>query len=129
MIVRARQIAGGAKFELISGGNRIVSDQPPEYGGEGDGYTPAELLLWSIGACFGQAMVHIARRMGEPIHDLTLEIRGIKDPEAFRLKEVTIGVSGRTNPGRLVKIANTAGKYCFVSNSLTAALHLDISGD
>lgn len=126
MIVRARHLAG-AKFELTSEKNGIVSDQWPAYGGDGQGPTPAELLLWSIGACFGQAMVHVARRMREPLQDVTLEIRGNKDRQAFRLSEVTIGVSGRAPSGQLEKIALMAKKYCFVTNSLSAALHIHIS--
>jgi putative redox protein len=128
LIVRARHLAG-VKFELTSGGNEIISDQLPAYGGDGEGVTPPELLLWSIGACFGQAMMHVARRMREPLQDVTLEIRGTKDCQSFRLCEVSIGVSGRTKTGRLEKIASKARKYCFVTNSLTATVHIDISED
>jgi len=125
LIVRSRHLAE-FKFELTSDRNEIVSDQWPEYGGDGKGFSPAELLLWSIGACFGQAIVHVSRRMREPLQDLTLEIRGTKDSRAFRLCEVTIGVSGRTENGRLEKIVSMARKYCFVTNSLAATLHIDI---
>ena len=125
MIVRARHLEG-LKFELTSPENSLIADQWPEYGGNGEGPMPSELLLWSAAACFGQAVLHVAARMHKPVEGLTLAVRGEKDRKAFRLSEITITVSGRCPPERLEKIVQTAKKYCFVTNSLATPVNIEI---
>ena len=125
MIVRARHLEG-VKFELASEKNRAIADQWPEYGGDGEGLMPSELLLWSVGACFGQAVLHVATKMRKPVDGLTLEIQGEKDRTVFRLSEVTIRISGDCPTERLEKIVRTAKKYCFVTNSLNATVHIEV---
>lgn len=125
MIVRARHLEG-VKFELASDENRLTADQWPEYGGNGEGPMPGELLLWSIAACFGQAVVYVAAKMRKPVDGLTLEIQGDKDRTVFRLSEVTIRISGNCPAERLGKIVQTAKKYCFVTNSLNVPVHIEV---
>jgi putative redox protein len=44
---------GGVRFAAETRGHRVVSDQPPENGGEDSGMTPPEFLLASLGTCAG----------------------------------------------------------------------------
>ena len=122
MIIRARH-AGATVFELTSSTHSAISDQSPEYGGEGLGPMPSEYLLWSIAACFGQSMLFVAGRMRKKIEGLTLEVRASKDHGEQRFAAVTIAVSSADSPAQLEKIMQTAKQYCFVTNSLSIPVH------
>jgi putative redox protein len=126
MIVRARHLEG-VKFELASGEKRLITDQLPQFGGNGGGPMPSELLLWSVAACFGQSILYVAARMRKSVEGLSLEIQGDKDTNAFRFSYVTIRVSSRCPVERLEKIVQTAKKYCYVTNSLSVPVHIEIA--
>ncbi len=125
MIVRARHLEG-VKFELASGENRLIADQLSAYGGNGEGPMPSELLLWSIAACFGQSILYVAARMRKSVEGLSLEIQGDKDPKAFRFSYVTISVYSQCPVEWLEKIVQTAKKYCYITNSLSVPLRIEI---
>ena len=40
-----------ARFEVAARGHRVISDQPPENGGQDSGMSPPELLLASLATC------------------------------------------------------------------------------
>jgi uncharacterized OsmC-like protein len=125
MIIRARHIEA-SRFELESGEHRLVSDQLPEFGGEGLGPMPSELLLWAVAACFGQAVRFVARRMRKPLSGLKLEINGTKDRDNFRFASICIDVSADAPSEALEQIVQTARKYCYVTNSLSPQVHLEV---
>jgi len=117
VIVRARHLEG-VKFELASKKNRLIVDE--------QGVMPSELLLWSVAACFGQAILYAATRMLNSVEGLSLEIQGDYDPNAFRFSDVTIRVSSQSPVEHMKKIAQTAKEYCFVTNSLSTSVHIEI---
>lgn len=117
MIVRAKHLEG-IKFELASGKNRLTVDEQSAM--------PSELLLWSIAACFGQAIVYVAGRTLNPVEGLSLEVQGDYDPDGFRFSDVTIRVSSRNPIEYMEQVAQTAKEYCFVSNSLSVTVHIEV---
>lgn len=117
MIVTATSLTETA-FSLASDMHTLVTDQAPDFGGEGLGPMPSELLLWSVAACFGQAIRYVAMRRRRTIEGLSLEVEGTKDTQAFRFGEITITVRGALPQPLLETIVQQASRYCFVTNSL-----------
>lgn len=125
MIVTATTF-GQTAFALASEGHSLVSDQSPEYGGEGLGPMPSELLLWAVAACFGQAVRHVAARRRQPVEALAVTVSADKDPAAFRFGEITLVVRAALPRQRLEAIVEQAKRYCFVTNSLSVPVRLEI---
>ena len=122
MNVQARH-AGASVFELAYCKHNAISDQSPEYGGEGLGPMPTEYLLWSIAACFGQSVLFVAGKMRKKIEGLTLDVRANKDLSQQRFEAVTITVGCTAFDAPLEKILQLAKQYCFVTNSLSIPVH------
>ena len=114
------------KFEIISESSSFISDQSPKYGGDGAGPMPSELFLWSIASCMGQAIVHISRKLQERIDELSLTVEGIKHTEEFRYTRIIINVQGGYPEDRLREIVNIASTHCFISNSLSDDIEIEI---
>lgn len=125
MIVTATTF-GQTAFALASERHSLVSDQSPEYGGEGLGPMPSELLLWAVAACFGQAVRHVAARRRQPMEALAVTASADKDPAAFRFGEITLAVRADLSRQRLEAIVEQARRYCFVTNSLSVPVRLEI---
>ena len=58
-----------AEFE---NGGSIVTDQPPEYGGEGSAPSPFDLFLASLGTCAGVYVLGFCRHRGITTEGLAL---------------------------------------------------------
>jgi len=125
MKVSARHIEG-FKFEMMSDSLNITSDQAEQYGGEGKGPMPSELILWALASCMGQSIVHIAGKMRVALKGLTLVAEGRKDVNAFKYDQMTLQVSSESpSPQELEKMLKLARKYCFVSNTLSEGITID----
>lgn len=125
MIVTATPL-GQTAFALASESHSLVADQSPEYGGEGLGPMPSELLLWAVAACFGQAVRHVAARRRQPVEALAVTVSAEKDPAAFRFGEITLVVRAALPRPRLEAIVEQAKRYCFVTNSLSVPVRLEV---
>lgn len=123
MMVEATHLEG-LRFALASGQHAIETDQRVEYGGEDSGPMPSELFLWSVAACFGQAVAHVARKMRTPLGDLRLEVHGTKASDVARFARVQIVVEARCEAERLDRIAALARKHCFITNSISPTVEV-----
>ena len=123
MIVRADH-AGELRFNLSSGRHDALTDQRPEYGGGDAGPMPSELFLWSVAACFGQSVAHVARKMRTGLADLSLEVHGTKAEGSARFAQVRVVVEAGCEPERLQRIVTHAKKLCFVTNSISPTVEV-----
>ncbi|EHJ47168.1 OsmC family protein [Solidesulfovibrio carbinoliphilus subsp. oakridgensis] len=125
MIVTATTL-GQTAFAMASERHSLISDQSPEYGGEGLGPMPSELLLWAVAACFGQAVRYVAARRRQPMEALAITVSADKDAAAFHFGEITITVRAALLRGRLEAIVEQARRYCFVTASLSVPVRLEV---
>ncbi len=117
MKVEARHIEH-FRFEMITDNQKFLSDQTPEYGGEGTGPMPSELFLCSLASCLGQSIAHIAEKKRMKLDSLSLEVEGTKDKEGFQYKEIKVNIKSNNEKEDMQKLLKLARKYCFVSNTL-----------
>lgn len=123
MKVAASQV-DGLRFALRSEDHTLVADQRPDSGGGGAGPMPSELFLWSIAACYGQAIAHVAAKMREPLRGLRVEVDGTKHLSAFRFSRVVVAVEAQCEAARLERIAELAKKTCFVTRSISTSVEV-----
>ena len=57
----------------------VKSDQPPMLGGDGLGATPAQIALAALGACHVQTYRFWSEKLGIPVDDVTVDIKGALD--------------------------------------------------
>ncbi len=126
MKVTARLLEG-YKFEMVADHLSITSDQSPQYGGDGAGPMPSELFLWAIASCIGQSIVHILGKFRETITDLTLSIEGKKHADQFRYRKIIININGDYPEDRLREVVKIASDNCFISNSLSEDVDIEIN--
>jgi organic hydroperoxide reductase OsmC/OhrA len=108
---------------------RVVT--PPEFKDGIPGmWSPEELLVGSLAACYELTLVAIAERLGVPLHALEVAATGHLEhvPEGgygFTVLELDVDVA--TDPGRELdaeEVAHLAKRHCIVGRALEVPVHL-----
>ena len=124
MISAKMKWTDGLKFEGSSAfGHKIVTDSSKQTGGEEAGYTPTELLLYSIAGCTGIDVVRVMEKMRQNLESLEIEVVAHQNkdyPKPFHTIEVKFVASGENlDPEKLKKaIELSEDKYCVVSQTV-----------
>jgi putative redox protein len=88
----ARSAGTGFRTELHLGGFDLVSDEPANVGGSGDGPTPYELLLAALGSCTAMTVRMYSDRKKWPLESVVVRLRNtpahIKDCLTCETSEV-----------------------------------------
>ena len=120
------RLESGYRSTVTSRGFEVVSDEPPEYGGEDAGPTPTELLLSSVAACFAMALGYVARKEGRSLDGVTVAVTGEYD--GLRFGKVRIDVHSDSAQGpELDALIEKANRYCYVSNTLRQPPVLEVA--
>lgn len=117
---------GGKKFVVTSGGHRVISDQPAANGGAGEGMSPPELLLASLGACAGYYAAEYlnARRLDS---GLKIEVQAEKTQNPTRLGSFRIAVAlDGALEERHVQGVSRAVHNCLIHNTLLHPPEIEI---
>ncbi len=107
------------KFNVISDAFGISIDQAFEYGGDGTGPMPSEILLWSVAGCIGQTIIFIADKKNLELKNLEIHVEGNKNNQTFKLDSIDVHIHSDCKSDVLENILNMAKKYCFVSNTIS----------
>ena len=73
--VTARTGTEGYRTEIFAGGYSLIADEPENYGGEGLGPSPYDLLQASLGACTTMTLQMYARRKQWPLQSAVVRLR------------------------------------------------------
>ncbi len=87
------QYTGGARFDALVRGHRVVCDQPPANGGADEGMTPPEFLLVSLGTCAGYYAAQYLKNHSLPADGLEITVSAEKAKAPARLGRLRIEVS------------------------------------
>ena len=110
---------------------QIRSLPPPEWGGPGGYWSPETLLLAALGDCTTMTFRAIAKASRFEWHELSAEVEGKLDrvDGNSRFTEITIRarlvVPAGSYAARARQLLEKAEKGCPISNSLTAAKHIE----
>jgi putative redox protein len=124
---------GNVSFEgTADSGYPVRMDGPAEFGGQGNGARPMEVVLIGMGGCTAFDVVHILRKGRQEVTDCVAEIdaeRAPVEPKVFTKIHIHFKVTGRQlDPKRVANaIELSATKYCSASIMLakTAAITHD----
>lgn len=111
----------GVSFEATGdSGHTIITDGPPEFGGQNRGSRPMELVLMGLGACTAFDVLLILRKSRQNVSDCQVELeaeRAETPPKVFTRIHVHFIVSGKDLKDAMVQraIDLSAEKYCSAS--------------
>lgn len=63
----------GVRFDVTSGGHTVITDQPVEDGGRGEGMSPVDLFVGSIASCVAYFVGRYCERHKIPAEGLRVE--------------------------------------------------------
>lgn len=110
---------GDVQFEIKAGPHTIYSDQPVENGGHGEGMTPPELLLASLGSCAGYyaAMYLRKHKLASAGTIVRVHADKLKNPARMDNFHIDIDVPGGLSEVHQAGVAE-AVHHCLIHNTL-----------
>lgn len=64
-------------------GHGLVMDALPEYGGDGSGVRPSELVLYGLAGCTAMDVISILEKKRQTVTDLDIVVKGTKRTEGY----------------------------------------------
>ncbi|NNE34974.1 MAG: OsmC family protein [Rhodothermales bacterium] len=115
-----------------SKGASVDTDLQPESGGSGDGVSPLELLVASLGCCTGVDVVSILKKGKQQLDDfdvaVTAERDGGKPISMITAIHVKFELTGDIDPAKAARaIKLSAERYCTVTKILEATIAISTS--
>jgi len=114
-------------------GHSLVMDSKPEYGGDGSGIRPVELLLQGLAGCTGMDVISILEKKRQDIRGLEIIANGVQRTDEYpkiyteiSLEYVVTGFNVKPDAvARAVELSET--KYCAVGGMLSDDVRLTTS--
>jgi len=120
MKARVKWVEAASFIGESGSGHAVVMDGPEEFGGRNLGVRPMEMLLLGMGGCTAFDVVHILKKLRQPIKDCVVELsagRAETEPKVFTQIHVHFVVYGEgleeDKVARAVDLS--AEKYCSAS--------------
>lgn len=121
-----------AYMRLSSAGvPEVRTAAPTDFGGPGDAWSPEQLLLGAVAACFVLTFRAVAAASGLAVTSLSVEAEGVVDRADARTRFTEIVLRPRVvapagvDATRLRRALGKAEHACLVSASLSAPVRLD----
>lgn len=120
MKARVKWIEAASFIGESGSGHAVVMDGPEEFGGRNLGVRPMEMLLLGMGGCTAFDVVHILKKLRQPIKNCVVELsaeRAETEPKVFTKIHVHFIAYGddlkEKQVARAVELS--AEKYCSAS--------------
>jgi len=117
---------------LFDGKPALPTASPPAFGGEADRYSPQELFVSAVTACYLTTFTSYAKRMKVTVKSLSIEGRGVVQRDAasgWRFTDVFvtmhIGVPDAASKSTAQRATELTEKFCMVSRSVKCPVHLE----
>lgn len=120
MKARVKWVEAASFIGESGSGHAVVMDGPEEFGGRNLGVRPMEMLLLGMGGCTAFDMVHILKKLRQPVKDCVVELsaeRAETEPKVFTKIHVHFIVYGdELKEEKVARAVNlSAEKYCSAS--------------
>ncbi len=125
MKIELRRLNDAVHFECITPeGLRAETDGSPEVGGEGKAPRPMQLLLMSLASCSSIDVVHLLKKMRQPLADIRVEVNSERTPDevpaVFKKIYLHYFLTGNLDEKSVEKaIRLSVEKYCSVGAMLS----------
>ena len=103
----------------LQSGNKVVTDAPTDNQGQGEFFSPTDLVAAALGSCMLTIMGQAARTHGIDIDGTKLEITKVMESSPRRIGEIAIDITLPHNyEPKQKKILENAADTCPVAKSL-----------
>ena len=110
---------GGARVDAHFGPYTVMTDQPPQGGGEGSAPTPFALFLASLGTCAGIYVLGFCRQRGLPTEGIRINQRMGHDPATGKMNRVDMDIQVPADfPEKYHEALIRAASQCAVKKQL-----------
>jgi organic hydroperoxide reductase OsmC/OhrA len=117
---------------VFDGKPALPTSSPAVFGGEADRYSPQELFISAVTACFLTTFADFAKRLKVTVKSLRIEGRGVVQRDAvsgWRFTDVFvtmhIGVPDAASKSSAQRVAELTEKFYMVSRSVKCQVHLE----
>jgi putative redox protein len=111
-------------MEISTATNTLIADEPETLHGKDLGFSPAELLAASLGACTCATLRMYANRKGWDLTDVKVEVNFERDATTkASLFTRTIEVFGQLDAEQKVRLLAIANS-CFIHQTLTNPIEI-----
>jgi ribosomal protein S12 methylthiotransferase accessory factor len=118
---------GGARVDAHFGPYTVMTDQPPQGGGEGSAPTPFALFLASLGTCAGIYVLGFCRQRGLPTEGIRVVQRMHSDPATGMLGPVELEIQVPPSfPEKYHEALIRSASQCAVKKHLEAPPAFDV---
>ena len=118
---------GGARVDAHFGPYTVMTDQPPQGGGEGSAPTPFALFLASLGTCAGIYVLGFCRQRGLPTEGIRVVQRMHSDPASGMLGLVELEIQVPPSfPEKYHEALIRSASQCAVKKHLEAPPAFDV---
>jgi putative redox protein len=108
---------GGMAATVEARGHSVAVDEPPEAGGEDEGFMPTELLFAGLASCFALALGHAARKRDVDLQGLKVTVTAERPGKELRYDSVVVTAQARAPQDKLQDLVDKAARLCWVSNT------------
>ena len=118
---------GGTRYDIVSHGHRVITDQPADEGGTDAGMSPVDLFVGSLTACVAYFVGRYCARHQIPCEGFSVEADWTMAEQPHRVGAITLRIHlpEAVNPSereRLLRVAHG----CTVHHSLMAPPEVEI---
>ncbi len=118
----------------LEGRPALPLSSPEVFGGQAGYYTPQELFVSSIAACYMTTSLSILRKMRQTIDALVIEGAGVieRDPEGgWRFSEIVVKMNVRVPDGdtttKIPRVVKLTKKYCMIARVVSCPIRLELT--
>lgn len=134
-LYQTRAIATGGRSGTVRTEDGLFSSRlamPVALGGKGDATNPEQLFAAGYAACFGNAVMHIARAQKIAIRDSDVEIAatvglGPNASGGFQLSVALAATLGGVDQATAEQLVHTAHQVCPYSNAVRGNIEVALS--
>ena len=125
--------SGAMRFEAAApNGYTVIMDTIPQFGGNGEGMIPKDVLLSALGGCTGMDVISILRKMRQEVTGYRIQLRGeehTEHPKKFDRIVVEHIIEGyKLNPEQVAKAVQLSHeKYCTIAASLAGSVEIEMT--
>ena len=126
--------AGGAEGEVnvsSAGLPALSTSPPPQFGGDGDQWSPETLFVAAVADCFVLTFRSVARASGLEWESLHCDVEGLLDRQErttrftrFEVRPV-LRIADESKRDRAERCLEKAERACLITSSLTAEVALE----
>ena len=121
LFATARSIPGTLRQEVvIDRQHRLITDEPPQLGGDGSGPAPHELFPAALAACVSTTLVMYGRTRGWELGEVEVEV-DYDHRSTPRRFQIAIRLGGDLTDGQLERLEKVASA-CPVRRSIEAGI-------